>query len=184
MLRKQVRYVINLLAVLGMFFMIPVIMGGCASVLQGQGSSTAPVSTAPSSVSANPEFKDILVPNESEAKVLLGLDPQAPLEAEPLALSLLERTGAGCVMVTLGERGVVAAAAGQTWQISPPPVQAVDTSGAGDVFCAALAVGLVEGHSLKMAAEWACAVAALSVSRAGTIPAFPTRDEVNQFLTP
>lgn len=64
MLRRQVRYVINLWAVLGMFSMIPVIMGGCASALQGQSSSTAPVSTASSSVSANPEFKDILVPNE------------------------------------------------------------------------------------------------------------------------
>ena len=68
MLRRRVRYEINLWAVLGMFFMISVIMSGCASVLQpvglGQSSSTAPVSTAPSSVGANPEFKDILVPNE------------------------------------------------------------------------------------------------------------------------
>lgn len=64
MLRRRLRHVINQGAVLGMFFMIPLIFGGCASVLQGQSSSDAPVSTAPSSVGANPEFKDILVPNE------------------------------------------------------------------------------------------------------------------------
>ena len=56
----------------------------------------------------------------------------------------------------------------------------VDTSGAGDSLCAALAVGLARGLRLREASEWACQVAALSVAKPGTIPAFPTAEEVDQ----
>jgi ribokinase len=66
--------------------------------------------------------------------------------------------------------------------MTPLPVQVVDTSGAGDVFCAALATSLVEGRSLREASAWACGVAALSVGREGTIQSFPTRREVEAFL--
>ena len=123
---------------------------------------------------------DILVPNESEANVLLGLRPESEIDPAEAARRLLERTGAGCVLITLGEKGVVAADAEGTWQILPPKVKVADTSGAGDVFCGALAVGLAKGKSIKAAAEWACQAAALSVERQGTIPAFPTLSEMNQ----
>jgi ribokinase len=121
---------------------------------------------------------DILVPNVSEANVLLGLNPGVEVDPMDVARRLLESTGAGCVLITLGERGVVGAEAKGTWQIFPPSVKVVDTSGAGDVFCGALAVGLAEGKSIKAAAEWACLVAAISVEKPGTIQSFPTREEV------
>ena len=124
----------------------------------------------------------ILTPNETEAKVLLGLDPEAPVALERLARQTREQTGVDQVIITAGERGAVGADQSGVWMVTPPAVEVVDTSGAGDVFCAALAVGLVAGHALPVAAQWACAVAALSVTRAGTIPAYPTRDEVNRFL--
>ena len=126
----------------------------------------------------------ILTPNETEAKVLLGLDPEAPVELVRLAQQTREQTGVDQVIITAGEQGAVGADGSGTWTVKPPAVNVVDTSGAGDVFNAALAVGLVEGHSLKAAAEWACAVATLSVTRAGTIPAYPTREDVNRFLGP
>jgi ribokinase len=81
-------------------------------------------------------------------------------------------------MVTAGEQGVVGSDPGGEWQCTPPKVEPVDTSGAGDVFCGALAVGLLKGWSRQQAAKWACKVAALSVTRPGTIPAFPTAQEV------
>jgi ribokinase len=128
------------------------------------------------------EAASILTPNETEAKVLLGLDPEAPVELERLAWQTHEHTGVEQVIVTAGEQGAVGAAKSGVWTVKPPTVDVIDTSGAGDVFCAALAVGLVEGRSLKAAAEWACAVSTLSVAKAGTIPAYPTRDDVNRFL--
>jgi ribokinase len=61
-------------------------------------------------------------------------------------------------------------------------IRAVDTSGAGDAFCAGVAVGVLEGKDYIKAAEWACYVAALSVATPGTIPSYPHRKEVQQFL--
>lgn len=124
----------------------------------------------------------ILIPNESEAKVLLGLDPETPIELAQLAEQILEQTKVEQVLITAGEQGAVGADRCGVWTVPAPTVDVIDASGAGDAFCAALAVALVEKHSLRAAAEWACAVASLSVSRAGTIPAYPTRNDVGDFL--
>lgn len=121
---------------------------------------------------------DILVPNESEAKVLLGLPPDACELPLNLARRLQEKTGAQSVLVTIGEEGVAATGAEGNWTVKPPKVKVVDTSGAGDVFCGALAVGLVDGKPLREASAWACQAAALSVEKSGTIPSFPTRRDL------
>jgi ribokinase len=128
------------------------------------------------------DAETVLTPNEAEAKVLLGLDPEETLDLVELAERLCHQAGVGQLIITAGSQGAIGIDASGTWRITPPAVEVVDTSGAGDVFCAALAVGLVEGKPFKAAAEWACAAATLSVSRAGTIPAFPTREAVGQFL--
>ena len=137
---------------------------------------------APDAPLAGLDVASILTPNETEAKVLIGLDPEAPIELERLAQRTREQTGVEQVIVTAGERGAVGADSSGVWRVTPPAVEVIDTSGAGDVFCAALAVGLVAGHPLRSAAQWACAVAALSVTQAGTIPAYPTQEEVTRFL--
>ena len=125
---------------------------------------------------------DILVPNETEARLLLDLPVEQELDYTWLAQRLREHTGASVVLITIGERGVVGCDMQSTWSVSPPPVKVVDTSGAGDAFCAALAVALVEGRSIREASAWACNVAALSVTRQGTIPAYPTRTEADAFI--
>jgi ribokinase len=125
---------------------------------------------------------DILVPNEVEAKMLLGFDPVAPIKPELAAKQLRERTNAEVVVVTAGEQGLAGADNLGTWQVSPPSVAVVDTSGAGDVFCAALAAGLIEGMDHRAASEWACLAASLSVTREGTIPSFPSKTEVNRLI--
>jgi ribokinase len=125
---------------------------------------------------------EILVPNETEAGLLLGSAPGEELAPEALATQLRQRSGVACVIITLGEKGIAGADESGTWWVSPPVVSAVDTSGAGDSFCAALAAGLTHGMSKREASAWACRVAALSVTRPGTIPAFPTLAEVESFL--
>jgi ribokinase len=137
---------------------------------------------APDSPIEGLDCADILVPNESEAGLLLGLPLGEAAEPEKLTWQLREMTGAGVVLVTLGDQGVVGCDGEGIWSVSPPPVAVADTSGAGDVFCAALAVALVEGKSIRQASAWACAVAALSVTRPGTIPAYPTRAEADMFI--
>ena len=61
----------------------------------------------------------------------------------------------------------------------PPQVNAVDTTGAGDTFTAALTVALVEGMSPRGALEFACAAGACAATKRGAQPSLPTRDEVN-----
>jgi ribokinase len=126
---------------------------------------------------------DFLVPNEGEAALLLGLSTGDSVELEEMAWQLREKSGAGVVLITLGDQGVVGCDNEDTWTVLPPPVEVVDTSGAGDVFCAALAVALVEGKSVRIASAWACAVASLSVTRPGTIPAYPGRKEADAFTS-
>ncbi|HVO41148.1 MAG TPA: ribokinase [Aggregatilineales bacterium] len=155
-----------------------------AAQLARQAGMTAIVNPAPA-----PEFPvagleaaTILTPNETEAKVLLGLEPDAVIDPAELAATLREKSRVEQLIITVGKDGAVGTDRAGIWKVAPPEVEVVDTSGAGDVFCAALAVGLVEGKPLKVAAEWACGAAALSVSKPGTIPAYPTRAEVDLFL--
>lgn len=126
----------------------------------------------------------ILTPNETEARMLLGQGMTGDVDPFEMASQLQARTGAEHVIITLGAKGAAGSNGKETWQVASLAVDVVDTSGAGDVFCAGLAVGLVEGKDVRDAAEWACAAAALSVTRPGTIPAFPTRDEVDSLVLP
>lgn len=63
----------------------------------------------------------------------------------------------------------------------PPRVQAVDTTGAGDTFAAALTVALLEMASPQDALEFACVAGALATTKAGAQPAMPYRAEVDAF---
>jgi ribokinase len=119
---------------------------------------------------------DLLVPNETELELLAGRQSQSLEEVESAAKVLLGR-GAKTVVVTLGERGALLVDDGTT-HIPAVAAKAVDPTGAGDSFTAALAVFWGEGLPLHEAATKAVRVAALTVTRLGTQTAFPTRAEV------
>jgi ribokinase len=65
-------------------------------------------------------------------------------------------------------------------ETTPPRVEAIDTTGAGDTFTAALTVGLVEGLSPQAALEFACAAGAAATTQMGAQPGLPTRAEIQQ----
>jgi len=60
----------------------------------------------------------------------------------------------------------------------PPATEAVDATGAGDTFTAALTVALVEGQAPEQALRFACAAGAVAVSKMGAQPSLPMRSEV------
>jgi len=124
----------------------------------------------------------ILIPNETEAQVLLGQEPGAKFDAEHLAKELKNKTGVPTIIITLGADGFIGLDNDGIWKASALRVEVVDTSGAGDVFCSALAVGITNGMTIREASNWACKVASLSVTKPGTIPSYPTFFEVNKFL--
>ncbi len=122
---------------------------------------------------------DVLTPNETEAAILAGLPPHRldPVQAGEIGSQLRSR-GAATVIVKLGEQGCVLVTAEEPRHIPAPDVQAVDTTAAGDVFNAGLAVALSEGADLAGACQFANRAAALSVTRRGAQPAAPSRAEV------
>jgi len=102
--------------------------------------------------------------------------------AERAAGSLLAK-GARNVVVTLGEKGALVMNANLSKLV--PAVAAgpvVETTGAGDAFNGGFAVALSEGRDIVAAAEFGCAVAGISVTRAGTAPSMPKRSEVDNLL--
>jgi ribokinase len=127
---------------------------------------------------------DIITPNESEASLLLGLAPKrvAPADAPALANSLRQR-GPSAVVLKLGDQGCFYSD-GQQEIYSPAfPVMTRDSTAAGDVFNAALAVALSEDRSIEDGLRFANAAAAISVTRLGAQASVPKRAEVDQFLS-
>jgi ribokinase len=128
---------------------------------------------------------DFLIPNESEAAALTGLPVTSIDEAKAAALALQSR-GARTVILTLGAQGALVCPAGEP----PTHIQAfhagpvVETTGAGDAFCGALAAALSQQLPLLEAVRFACAAAGLSVTRAGTAPSMPHRVEILHLLNP
>jgi ribokinase len=118
---------------------------------------------------------DVLVPNESEAAVLAGREG-SPAE---LAGHLAQALPVQVVVVTAGPAGAfVAGKDGTVEQLVAPNVEVVDTTGAGDAFIGAFASRLQQGWSTRDAAAYGVSAASISVTRPGTMPAFPTASEL------
>jgi ribokinase len=89
----------------------------------------------------------------------------------------------GLVALTLGPEGAVLLDDGrEVARASPPPVEAVDGTAAGDAFTACLVVSLLEGRDPEDSLRRACAAGAIAASRFGAQPSLPTRGEVDEIL--
>jgi ribokinase len=125
---------------------------------------------------------DWIIPNQHEAAALAGLPDGSSPSPGPVAARLRERGGGAGVAITLGPSGVWLECGAFSGLVNGFPVTAVDTVGAGDTFNGAFAVKLTEGAEPVEAARFACAAAALSVTRRGAQASAPTRTEVDAFL--
>lgn len=122
---------------------------------------------------------DWLLPNETELEHLSGCRSDTLGGVEMGARQLIER-GASGVIVTLGERGALIVDARGARHHTAPVVEAVDTTGAGDAFVGTFATLLARGHGADVAVQWACRVAAESVTGHGTQTSFPSLDELRR----
>lgn len=121
---------------------------------------------------------DPLVVNEHEARVILGgAGADVPDSPEEWAKGLLA-LGPRSVVVTLGGEGALVAGPDGVARVPSVKVTAVDTTGAGDAFTAALAWRLGAGEGLESAARYAAKVGALAVTRAGAQVSYPSGAEV------
>jgi len=124
---------------------------------------------------------DILTPNEVEAAALTGIDVQSADEATRAAEKLLE-SGAKQVIVTLGKEGCCWVRRDRSQTFPSFPVEAVDSTAAGDAFNGALACAVAEGCPMEAAIRFGSAAGAIAATRRGAQDSLPTRDEIVNLL--
>ncbi len=120
---------------------------------------------------------DYLVPPVRTALWVTG-----ETDSERAAELLLRRNGARAVVVTMGARGYAVATEEGSWREDAFPVEVVDTTGAGDAFHGGFAFALAQGQSVREAARFAAAVAALKCRKPGGRAGLPTLPEVERLL--
>jgi ribokinase len=126
---------------------------------------------------------DYLVPNETEAEIMIGgnFKIDSPAGAIDAAQELLARGVRKAVVITLGEKGVIIFNRDggiRTLHARPVP-KVVDTTGAGDCFVGGFAVGLAErGLAVEGASHIGLAAAAIAIQRKGARDSMPRRNEM------
>lgn len=118
---------------------------------------------------------DLVSLNRAETAAALG----TPVDAESAAAgarALVDRVGAGSILVTLGEAGMVAVSRSDSFQIPAPRVEVYDTAGAGDTVIATVALGLAVAGFKSEVFELAALTAASVVRRVGV--ATPSADDL------
>jgi sugar/nucleoside kinase (ribokinase family) len=113
---------------------------------------------------------DVVFPNAAEARALAGVDDVSEAAAVLAARGPL-------VVVTLGAAGALALDGERLVRASAPPVEVVDSTGAGDSFAAGFLAARLDGASVEHALRLGCACGAASVTALGGTAAQPTRDE-------
>jgi ribokinase len=121
---------------------------------------------------------DVIVPNEIEFEGLAGILPTTK-EAVLEGSRVLFESGVGAVVITVGDRGAYVVERGRVMHYGAKAVShVVDTTGAGDAFCGALAVRIGLGCPLSDAVKFANHAAAIAVTRMGAVPSLPRIDEL------
>lgn len=136
----------------------------------------APAATLPDGMLA---LCDYVTPNETECEALTGIAVDTEDEAAK-ACAALRDLGVTTPIITMGERGAYLDGHGMVPAISAGDV--VETTGAGDAFNGGFAAALAEGKAPLDAVRIGCATAGISVTRPGTAPSMPSREEVDALL--
>ena len=140
------------------------------------------VNPAPMMEKPDEVYKDIdyVTPNETEAAVMVGMEKIETLEEARQAAELILKKGCKAVLMTLGSNGSYFYDGKKEINIKPIKVKAVDTTGAGDTFNGAFAAAIAEGFDDETAIKYATCMAGISVTRQGSSPSIPTREEVDE----
>jgi ribokinase len=123
-----------------------------------------------------------LIPNETEFAILADIGKLEPGDVGPITSFARRLTPR--LLLTLGSRGAaIVSADGEVDLVPATPVQAIDTTGAGDAFVGAFAVGLAAGLNERVAVRLGIACASDSVTRPGTQSSFASREVATAMLS-
>jgi len=128
-----------------------------------------------------PSFRDVAgdIAGRLADAVVVGHQLRFDLSFLAAEFTRLGATLPCAVVVTAGAAGAYVASDGTLQHVPAPACVPLDTTGAGDAFVGALAVRLRAGDELGAAAAFAVRAATLSVTRPGTMPAYPTAAELS-----
>lgn len=124
------------------------------------------------------QLTDVLVVNQTEAQYV---SPES--ESMEATLRGLSSLGPRIVIETLGKDGALVLQGNRVSEAQAFPVDAVDTTGAGDSFAGALACALASGESLETAVRFASAAGALATTAIGAQSSVPTKEAIERFLS-
>ena len=157
-----------------------------AAIAKQQGATVvlnpAPAQPLPDSLL---RYVDILTPNQSETELLSGMKVNSHEAARRAAQALRLRmvdTENSAVVLTLGEQGTLMLTETTSELVRALSVEPIDTTGAGDAFCGALATALASGENLHSAVEFANAAGAAAVTVIGATPSMPTLTKIEHLL--
>jgi ribokinase len=124
---------------------------------------------------------DFFVPNQVEAALFAGVEPDAVTDWGTVG-QRLRRLGPRTVIITLGNEGSAIVGAEGATRVPGFSVPVVDTTAAGDAFVGGVAATLLRGFPLHDAVRFANACGAIAVTRAGAQPSLPQRAEVERLI--
>lgn len=125
---------------------------------------------------------DVVSPNRMELGALTGVKTGGNSSVVAASRKIIDE-GVPEVVVKMGDEGAVVVTREGAWHVPPFRVKAVDTTGAGDSFTAALTVALEEGMSLLGATRFACAAGALAATVKGSLTSVPDREDVEELIS-
>lgn len=129
------------------------------------------------------KYTDIIIPNETEAYELTGIEVKDLEDAKKVAEKLIEK-GVKCAIITLGAKGAAVVTKENAEVIPAYRVKAVDTTAAGDSFIGGFASRLyikeVNFENIRNAVRFGNKVSSIAVQREGAQPSIPYLKEVKE----
>lgn len=123
---------------------------------------------------------DYIIPNETEATIITGIQVINLETAKKAAKNLINR-GSNSVILTLGENGCLLVSEKGMIHLQAFSTNVVDTTSAGDAFVSAFAVGILRNFTEKRAAEYANIAGAIACTKLGAQSSLPTWEEIETF---
>jgi len=123
------------------------------------------------------DYVDVLVPNAIELTQLAGAKSTGDVDG---LVAMARSLGVETVVVTRGDQGALVVTAEHHLEVPVPDVDVVDTTGAGDAFCGALATAIAHGHDIADATRIAVHAGSLAATRPGAQTSMPEASAVSR----
>lgn len=121
-------------------------------------------------------YVDYFFPNDDEGELLTD-------ETDPDAIAdKLLATGMKHVVIKIGKRGCLFKSADERFIVAPHLVEPLDTTGAGDNFCAGFICGLMEGKDHEECCRYANAAASICIQHDGASTGIQSREQLQEVL--